>query len=191
MLPNNAVTTPAYPGKFLAPYDLPASATSRACRGGIALNDASKGRDYQNWYVWWDTGVAYFGPATVPLVATGSLALPGILQLSMAFDNNMNPILAWTDSVGAHIRYFSGTTSSYVVIDIPGATSCLVAVDDNRAFYNAASDIIFAYTLSTGLWFRYQRQNYTVAMQASTSTRKLLRMGMTNQHRFQFETEPL
>lgn len=188
MIPNNAVTTTPVPAKFKNPYNLPVSALSRACRGGIALNDASKGRDYQNWYVWYDGATIFYGPEAPTLVAAGSLGIANVTQVSMAFDNNMNPILAWMDATGAHIRYFSGTTSTYVVLDVPGATSCLVAVDDSRNFYNANSDAVFAYTISTGLWYRYQRENYATPRQASTSVKRLLRMGMGSQGRFQFET---
>lgn len=187
MLPNNTISTIAHSARFKSPYDMPVSALSRSCRGGIAINDSSKGRDYQNWYVWYANGNVYYGPEATPLVSVGSLALTGVLQLSMAFDNNMNPIICWLDSTGAHIRYFSGTTSTYVVVDVLGATSCLVAVDDSRNFYNANSDAIFAYTISSGLWYRYQRQNYATPIQASTSTARLIRMGMHSQNRFQFE----
>lgn len=190
MIPNNAFIDPPLPAPFNSPYNLPPSQLSRACRGGIALNNASRGRDFQNWYVWWEEGVAYFGPEATPLVAAGSLPIPGVTQISMAFDNNMNPILAWMDATGAHIRYFSAATTSYVIIDITGATSCLVVVDDPRNFYNANSDAVFAYTLSTGLWYRYQRENYSVARQVDNRPNRLMRMGMGTQNRFQFERMP-
>lgn len=192
MIPNNAFTVSPIPGRFIEPYNLPVSPLSRACRGGIALNDASKGRNYQNWLVWYDSqaGIIYYGPQAVNLVAVGSYAVAGVTQVSLAFDNNMNPLLAWLDATGAHIRYFSGASSSYQIINVNGASSCLVCVDDARDFSNSISDAIFAYTMPTGLWYTYQRENYATARQASTSSKKLLRMGMNVGSRFQFETEP-
>lgn len=191
MIPNNALTTIPDPARFKNPYDLPESPTSRACRGGIGLNNAAKGRNYQNWYVWYEAGVIYFGPVAVPLEAMGSLTVPGVKQLSLAFDNNMNPIICWLDATGANLRYFSAGTSSYVVLSVAGATSCLVTVDDSRNFYNASSDAVFAYTASTGLWYTYQRENYAIPRKASNSTNKLTRMGLNAQNRFQFETTPV
>jgi len=189
MIPGNAITNVPDPAAFRKPYDSPASALSRTCRGGVALNDASKGRDYQDWSVWYDGSTILFGP-TSSGIATGSLATAGVTQLSLAFDNNMNPVLAWLDDTGANIRYFSASTSSYVVVNVPGATSCLACVDDVRPIYNTQSDVIFAYTLPNGLWYTYQRENYATARQASTASKKLKRMGPNVLNRFQFETEP-
>lgn len=192
MIPNDEFTEEPIPGKFVTPYNLPVSPLSRSCRGGIALNDASKGRDYQNWFVWYEvlTGTIKFGPEAIPMVATGSIVRPGVLQLSMAFDNNMNPVLAWIDASGGHVRYFSAATQNYVTVDVPGATSCLVVVDDIRAYSNTLSDVVFAYTIPTGLWYSYQRNNYANPLQASTSVRLLRRMGMNEFNRLQFETDP-
>jgi hypothetical protein len=78
-------------------------------------------------------------------------------------------------------------TSTYLTKDFEGTTSCRVAVDDARDFYNTNSDVIFAYTKNNTLYWRQQRDRYEIERVVGTTAKKLIRMGLAQTNRLQFE----
>jgi hypothetical protein len=189
MLPFNQVTLSAVTTAFLSPYGEYKPLHERVW-GGVALNDASQGREVQLWAISYDGVNVNVG--TDGGAAQLSLPIPDVLTCSLGFDSNMNPAIAWTDVYGAHLRYFDSYTLSYVVLDIPGATSCKARTDDTRSFNSAASDVIFAYTLNGILRYRVQRDHYATEYTIGASgTGTLRRMGMNDGQRFQFEITEL
>jgi hypothetical protein len=182
MIPNNAFTTSPIVSAFLPPKDEPYQPLTSKSRGGVALNDASLGRDYQNWVVSYDGSDILVAPQGGATAFT--LTVAGVLSVSLAFDNNMNVILAWMDSVGAKLYWFDNV--SYVTTAFP-ATSCRVTIDDVRDFYNANSDVIFAYTYGTNLYWRQQRDQYAVEYPIGTTTGLLQKVGLNQLNRLQFQ----
>lgn len=189
MLPLNQTTLGAVSAPFLNPYGEYAPLHERVW-GGVALNDASQGREVQLWAIDYDGANVTVSPDGGAPALT--LPIPDVLTCSLGFDANMNPVIAWTDVYGAHLRHFDSYTLSYVVLDIPGATSCKARTDDTRSFNSAASDVIFAYTLAGTLHYRVERDRYATEYTAGASgTGTLRRMGMNEVQRFQFEITEL
>jgi hypothetical protein len=183
MIPNNAFTTPTpIVSAFLPPKDEPYQPLTSKSRGGIALNDASQGRDYQNWVVSYNGTNILVAPQGGSTVFT--LTVAGVLSVSLAFDNNMNPVIAWMDSVGAKLYWYNNT--NFVTTPF-SATSCRVTIDDVRDFYNANSDVIFAYTYGTNLYWRQQRDQYATEYTVGSTTGLLQKVGLSELNRLQFQ----
>ncbi len=188
MIPSNAFTPVPDPAPYLPPYDLPFTKLEHVVRGGIAIGDASKGRDYQNWQV------RYQGGNIEVLPVGGSVAfsmtVAGVQTLSLAFDNNMGIVLCWMASNGANLYYFNTLTAAYTTRNFNDITSCRVVVDDGRDFYTAASDVIFGYTRAGNLYWRQQRDRYDVEYLVGPTANLLVKMAPNINRRLQFALLP-
>jgi len=182
MIPNNAFTATPIVSAFLPPKDEPYQPLTSKSRGGVALNDASQGRDYQNWIVNYDGANILVAPQGGSTAFT--LPVAGVLSVSLAFDNNMNPVIAWMDAVGAKLYWFNNVT--FVTTAFP-ATSCRVTIDDVRDFYNADSDVIFAYTNAGTLYWRQQRDQYATQRTVGSTTGLLQKVGLNQLNRLKFQ----
>jgi len=182
MIPNNAFTTQPIVSPFRPPKDEPYQPLTSKSRGGIALNNPSKGRDYQNWVVSYDGSDILVAPQGGSTAFT--LTVAGVLSVSLAFDNNMNPVIAWMDAVGAKLYWFNNVT---FVTTAFAATSCRVTIDDVRDFYNADSDVIFAYTNAGTLYWRQQRDQYATQRTVGSTTGLLQKVGLNQLNRLQFQ----
>lgn len=153
--------------------------------GGIALNDPSLGRLVQAWTI------AYIGTSIEIRPSDGTLAFSmtelDVLTVSLAFDNNMAPVIAWMTTGGANLYYYDTVTSSYITRFFTDVTSCRVAVDDPRAFYTTQSDVIFGYTLGPNLYWRQQRDRYDIPRTVGPTTQSLIRLGPSIGNRLQFQ----
>lgn len=184
MIPGNKFTeTPVY-GEFLYFHGDDYRPLEQKVMGGIALNDSSKGRLFKPWRVSYDGSSIYVFDGTE--VAT-SLVATDVTSVSMAFDANMAVTLAWTTNDGASLYYFDTTSEEYHTVFYPGITSCRLAVDDPRDFYESESDIIFGYTIQGTLYYRVQRDRYAIPYKISDTDKLLRRMGPTAVSRLQFE----
>ena len=186
MIPANAFTVIPVFGTFLYLEDAQYTPLTQTILGGIALNDTSHGRLYQPWTVTYNGSSITINPNISPPVFT--LVTPDVNSVSLAFDQNMSIVLAWTTSLGANLYYFDTILSTYTTRYFNGITSCRVCVDDPRDFYAGSSDVIFGYTLANNLCYRVQRDRYNIEYIIAPTTKKLARMGPTAQNRLQFET---
>lgn len=162
MLPDNTLSTAPVISPMLYPKNLDIVGVESFDLGGIGLNDPSQGLQYQAWHAWSDiedeTGTVFLGPIgqTVPYIQ-----LPGVTQVSITFDQNMNPFLAFVQNGVAKFRWWDTVTSSYQVTDLPvGSTFPRASLDDKRQFSLGSSDIILAYIRDSNLYYRQQRDRY-------------------------------
>jgi hypothetical protein len=171
-------------GVFLPPNNLPYNPTSQIMNGGIAVNDPSAGREYQLWETFYDVSDIKIKPVTGSVEFTHNA--PNAISVSGAFDQNMGAVVAWQTTTTSNIYYFG--ISGYTTLTINDTTSCRIAVDDERDFYSAGSDIFFAYTKNDNLYYRIQRENYANEYLIGTANGKMIkRMGLTDKNRVQFE----
>ena len=184
MIPNNAFTPQPIVSAFLPPKDEIYQPLTSKSRGGIALNNPTQGRDYQNWVVSYDGSNILVAPQGGATAFT--LAVPNVKTVSLAFDNNMNVILAWMDNVGAKLYWYNNT--NYVTTPFT-ATSCRVTIDDVSPWYNASSDVIFAYTNNNTLYWRQQRDQYATQYTVGPTNANaiLTKVGLNVGNRLQFE----
>lgn len=185
MIPGNQFTTIPVVHSYISPYNRPYKPLEQAVLGGIALNDPSRGRMYQNWIVFYENPFIRIKPENGSVVF--SLEQPDVKTVSLAFDNNMNIALAWQKTTGSYLYYFDILIDDYAILEIPGATSCRIVVDDPRDFYISASDIIFGYTLNGNLYWRQQRDRYATERLIGEAQGKLRKMAPSDGNRLQFE----
>lgn len=174
-------------GPFLAPYNERFNPFRQNVLGGISLNNGSQGRMVQQWTIWYDKDINYIFVGPKDQSPVWSRPEPGVLGLSLAFDNNMNLVIAYRKIDGCYLYYYNTLSSGYTTRFFPDATACRVAVDDPRDFNNGNSDVIFVYTLNNKLYYRQQRDRYDIEYFIADTKRQLQRAGPTSGYRFKIE----
>ncbi|KWV45083.1 hypothetical protein [Stenotrophomonas maltophilia] len=126
--------------------------------GGRAINDTSAGLQYQLWRVRVDEDVVYLGPDGGN--EQPAFIRPGITEVALAFDQNMQPVIAFTQGGQAWLWWFDGTVPGMVFTSILGAVNPRVTLDDKRRGQTSSSDVILAYLRAGSLYYRQQRDRY-------------------------------
>ena len=187
MMPTNTLSTTAVPGDFLYPDNLEGGLLRDYEYGGIALQDPSEGLRYQVWTVELvGDDVVLSAPNTPQIV---QFTRSDITELSLTFDHNMNPTIAFVQAGVAKFWWFDTVLLAQVFTTLPvGSTNPRVAHDDKRAMESNTSDVMLAYVRSGNLYTRMQRDRYTIEyLQATGVTLPLRKIGMTDKNRLQFQ----
>lgn len=190
-IPSNQFTSPPVVSDFLPPFTDPYAPLSMRAPGGIAINDGSQGREIQYWTISYDgTNILVSDAAAV---VRFSLAVAGVLNVSLAFDSNMAVAIGYMTSSGGHLYYYNSLINAYETLNFPSITSCRVCVDKTSGFFDAQSDVVFAYvTGGVSVHYRYQRDRYAVEYDdvevAPLSIHNpLIRFGPSEKNRLQLE----
>lgn len=195
MIPMNRLSTEPNPAEFMSPDDLENTDYPLVDYelGGVALSDASNGLQDRVWTVRADpiTGGVYL--SAPEHVESLFLSLPGITEVSLAFDQNMKPALAYVQDGTAKFRWYNSLTDQYVVETLPtGTITPRVCLDDKRSnqTIQGNNDIILAYVRNGDLYYRQQRNRYEneYLLKAGVNA-KLIRVGMNMLNRLQFLLE--
>lgn len=188
MIPGNRLATTNIFGLTLPPE-------SRIVRdlvdyelGGVALNDASQGLQYQTWKCYYeDVNVMVSADAVPPTVL---LARPRITALSLSFDQNMRPILAYEIDGDLWLWWWDTSINQRVETNFgPGRTPRLT-LDDKRDARSAISDVIFAYIKGNSLCYRQQRDRFQIERVLKGGLHdgaRLKNVSMSTKLRLQFE----
>jgi hypothetical protein len=192
-LPGNVLVEPFQPAPFDEPDDVPrVPLTTDLELGGTALNDPSFGLQVKDWkffYVLDDVVVApAAGGATTVLFNR-----PNVTEVSGAFDQNMNPAVAFVDDLGAWLWFFDTVPGAYVFLELPAGTRTpFLTMDDKRATANQYNDILLFYVLNTNLTYRQQRNRFAIERilySFNGPEVDILRVGMNKGLRVQIEVE--
>lgn len=188
-VPLNTWTSPAVYAPFVPPInDEPYDPLSMRATGGIALGDGSQGREVQFWTCSYDGADIN----VVPELGGGSFALPvaDVLSCCLAFDSNMAVAIAYTKADGGYLYYFNSLSSTFQTLFLAGVTSCRVAVDKTAEFFDAQSDVIFAYIDSGDvIRWRQQRDRYATeyTIGAAAAGKPMTRLGPNEENRLQIQ----
>lgn len=193
MMPGNVLSTAPQIGYYLEPDDLDPSKVLDYELGGVALNDASLGLQFQVWKLEIKNilgtnnyGIYLSAPNTPEtLQFTG----PNITEACLAFDQNMRPFVAFVENGQAKFWWWDSLISQAVFTTLPvGTGSPKCCLDDKRLLQSNTSDIILTYVRSGSLYFRMQRDRYTVeyTLISGGVTSQVIRVGMNNVNRLQF-----
>lgn len=176
---------------FLAPDDLGRpTRTVDYERGGVALSDPSLGLDVKTWRARL-VGDQVRISAEPYDTETVYLEASGITELSLAFDQNMRPMVAFMQGGAAKLNWYDSLAGEVVTTTLAAGTrSPYLALDDKRDGQSGSSDVILAYILGNRLCTRQQRDRFTIE-----TTRKwfvgnavsIKRMGMNAGLRLQWE----
>lgn len=153
--------------------------------GGVALNDASKGLKLKTWTLYLDTdNVMVKAEGVTPTLL---FVRPGIRELSLAFDQNMKPFVAFVQHTETWFWWYDTTVANTVFTQLVGATSPRCTLDDKRLIAQNTSDIILAYIKTGNLYMRYQRDRYTIEyLLRSGLDATLVTVGMAQNNRLRF-----
>ncbi|WKT59097.1 hypothetical protein Q2E61_09170 [Microbulbifer thermotolerans] len=188
MLPDNTLSSEAVPAPFTGGRALPVTDVIDYESGGIALQDPSRGLSVQVWRA----RVAHNNSAIVldaeQVAATTLITGNNITEVSLSFDSNMRPVVAYVDDGVAKLYWYDTQQSAQVITEFAGAITPRVALDDKRALQSAGRDVIFAYLRGGNLYIRQQRDRYQTEylLQASVDSPGLIKIGMNRELRFQF-----
>lgn len=184
MIPEMRLSSTAIPAPLLLPNPQPSLTTAKA-RGGVALNDSSQGLDVQTWTVTTNGTDVRIEGDLVP--QTTLFSSTGITEVSLAFDQNMRPFVAFVDSTGPKFRWFDSLDSTTKITALDSSVvNPRATLDDFRPSQNNASDIILAYIRGGDLYFRAQRDRYTVEYPLAAAGSGLNYVAMSTNLRLQF-----
>lgn len=195
-LPHNQLSSTPVPSPFSGAKGLTASPFIDYEDGGVAINDASRGLLYQRWRAALvDNRYVYIEAANTPQFLF--LYLPGTTEISLSFDSNMQPVLAFVQGGEVKLYWYDSVSAGYVTTNF-GSTykSPRVALDDHRYVASNGfqlSDVIFAYVRANNLYYRQQRDRYLTERLLHSGLRDdqtLLKIGLNRKLRFQFMVSP-
>lgn len=158
--------------------------------GGVALNDPSEGMVAKLWKIGYnfETSEVYVSAPGVP--PTVLFTRSGITELSLAFDQNMNPFVAFVqDGVSKFWWYdplLPGMAFEEALIATAITPRC--TLDDKRRTQASNSDVILAYMRSGSLYYRQQRDRFlTERLLHADLGGRLQAIGMNSGLRLQFK----
>jgi len=162
--------------------------------GGIALNDPSQGLQVLIWTVRYDPAIGHVSIFAPGVIETTIFIEFGITSLSLAFDQNMRPFVAFVQNGTAKFFWFDTVLGNTTITELPGDARCpQCCMDDKRDMQSSQgdNDIILAYVRGTGLYYRQQRDRYEIErlLQDPIPGTNLLKVGMNEGRRLQFEFE--
>lgn len=154
--------------------------------GGIALYDASHGLQVKLWTAFVDGENVFVRADDVEPILLFSL--PGIREISLAFDQNMRPFIAFTQHSLARYWWYDTQISAMRFSDLPDAVSPRCTLDDKRTMQTGTSDILLAYIKNNNLYYREQRDRFTVEyLLAEDVNATLVTIGMATNNRIRFK----
>lgn len=194
MLPNEQTSSTAIRAAYLPPDDFERLNNQVVDRelGGVGLNDPSSGLAVHVWRAEYEPGVGIRLTNETTLFTV--VYVPGVVvqEVSLAFDQNMRPALAYVSNGSARLVWFDSVVGQEVTT-LLGADvrNPLLSLDDKRLELQYASDIILAYIRGTSLYWRAQRERFLVehfggALPSVTDRLELLGLGLNAANRLQF-----
>jgi hypothetical protein len=164
MIPGNKVDTRTALTRIAYPNSLKEVGLEDMEIGGIGIEDASQGLQG---YIW--TAVANPASGDVTLQRNGLEPVTwhnigaGSSDLALAFNQNMQPVIAWRSYEGEiFLRYFSVESNTYTTVSIGLGSFPRLTLDDKRPNMNTTSDVIFAYMIGSSLRYRQQRDAFLI-----------------------------
>ncbi len=121
--------------------------------------------------------------------------LGNVIEVSLAFDQNMNPFVAFVEGIEesntAWFWWFDTVVQQQIFTQLPDNTKTPRAtLDDKRFLQSNSSDIILGYILNNNLYMRRQRDRFGVVYLLYESVNGLLsKLGMTDKNRLQFRLQ--
>lgn len=202
-IPGGSLTPTPMWSQFLSPYNDPllVTDTTDVSIGGIALYDASQGLQVQNWYLTvYNVGLSnsYIAISDSQGNSYTLVTTAGITWGRLSFDQNMHPVINFISNLGSGYYWYDpsipGTTISYFdpTLNI-GRVSCIM--DDTRPQETllGLNDIIMGYVANNTLYYRQQRDRYTIAYVLQSNVNTLIanpyvnKIGMNSKYRLQFQ----
>lgn len=189
MLPNGAISTVPITAPFAWPDSQRLTFVEDFEAGGVAVQDTSQGLSAYRWR-------CFIGQTGIHIQRDGLadqvwVTVSGVLEVALAFDQNMRPAVAWRlDNGRIYLNWYDTQIAQYVTTDFGLAKNPRLTLDDKRATQIASSDVIFAYMRDGSIYYRMQRDRYQTEYQIASGLNSkivLRNIGMATNWRLQFE----
>ncbi len=189
-LPNDRFSPKGVIAPLRPPRDVDKVPLEAYERGGIAINNASQGLDYQDW-------VAVCDGSTIDIMAQNGERLDGFLtgvnitEIDLAFDQNMTPSIAYVEDGLAKFYWYDLTVGDYTTIELPDAVTPRCTLDDHVVKGSSEfNDVVLFYVRNYSVYYRKLRQRYRTEYLMGTGVRSINKIGMGVNRRFQLDGEP-
>ncbi len=195
-MPDNELSTTPRPARF---FGARAGATSKTIDyedGGKGIQDTSEGLLYQKWRArLFNAGKTdahvLLDAREVPEFVW--LTVPGMTEISFTFDASMRPTVAYVAGGQAYLSWFDSVENAYVTTALAAnVITPRVSMDDKRYVGSngyQVSDVILAYIRNGNLYYRQQRDRYTIERLLETGVTPLIKIGINRGLRLQFMHE--
>lgn len=189
MLPQDRISSTVVIGYINVPESLVLDDLNDYELGGVALNDPSQGLDVQNWTLRYDQSRVIVKPEVGD--ETILFSRDSITALSLAFDQNMRPYVAYEAHGELYLWWWDSSINERVTTNFGAGKNPRLTLDDKRSNQSARSDIIFAYIDSNyNLCYRQQRDRFGIERVLKTGLHRRTRLknvSMNTKLRLQFE----
>lgn len=159
--------------------------------GGVAIGDPTEGLQVQVWEGQVAVNEIQVRPESGGSWTTVTTGID-ITDISIAFDQNMRPTVAYVDSGVAKLYWYDAVEADYVTSEFPDALSPVAMLDDKRDMQIGLNDILLFYVLDGELIHRLQRDRFLVEYNLGPipqGTTQIRRAGMTVGLRIMLEFE--
>jgi len=185
MLPGGILSTEVVRGQIVGARAMSVSKIVDYEDGGIAINDSSEGLLYQAWKCIISDNKAMLSAENMDetVVYSGTY----LTEISFTFDQNMRLSLAYVDSNLPYLQWYDSSVGGQVTTALPtDIVNPRLFLDDKRVLQSAVSDIILGYVRNNNLYYRQQRDRFTIEYLLKENVSRLVKIGMNNQLRLQF-----
>jgi len=189
MLPNNTLSTTVQYSNFIGARNSITSNILDYETGGINVFDSSQGIQVQSWrgrLIGDD--IILDVPDNINVTPHIAYSAAGITEFSFTFNQNMNPIVVFVQSGNSKMYWYDSSLGGYTITDYGNTvTNPRVALDDKRLEQTSNSDVIFAYIKEGSLYYRQQRDRFTIERLLRNNCSYLKKIGMGTNNRFLFQ----
>ena len=164
--------------------------------GGVSINNPEEGLRVQEWTAeYYNEKVYLSAPNFEGRILLFTMS--GVREISLAFDSNMAPCVAYMKEVGGTVKYeswlywYDNTIPGFTHIKLPDYSFYpKVCLDDKRP--NMLRHIILAYMREDKLYVRQQLDRFQTEEELWSGFRaRLNKVGMNLQNRLQFQLQAL
>lgn len=190
MMPENTLSSSSIYAAFLIPDKVDPLVDYEW--GGVDLLNASQGLMVYVWKCFYEDGWIQI---TNDEITHQIIQVANVKHLSLAFDFNMHPTIVYVveneDKTRDTYLYWYDTAVAEQVTTLYGESYLFpqLSLDDHRLHQSANADIIFAYIKDGNLYYRQQRDRFTIErllFENIPDDIELRQIGMSVKNRFQF-----
>lgn len=160
--------------------------------GGVAISDPSQGSKVKEWKATYESGSGTVTLEAAGVTPTVVLTKAGMTWMGFCFDQNMRPLIAWTESdKEGYLYWYDSSASDYVTWNFgSNIVSPQLTLDEKADRGSSTNDVILMYIRDSDLNFRVQRERFlterTWGTGLATGT-KIKNFGMSSVFRLQAE----
>jgi len=163
VIPGNELSSTPQPAPFTFPFSRDDALTDFEF-AGVGIQDPSQGLDVQMWKLRYleETGEFMLSAPNYP--ETSQFVRFNVSYVSLSFDSNMNPFISFTEAGVSTFWWFDTVPQAQIFSNniIPTSSSPYATLDDTRPLQNTARDNLLFYVRGGSLYYRQQRDRYTI-----------------------------